>query len=99
MDRGGAQPHYVKETTILRRVAGHPECSWRFTKHALEEMKKDGWTADDVKHAVTNGRIVLQEQKQDVLWRVQGKDIDGNGIQVVVAVDEASITIKVVTTF
>jgi hypothetical protein len=94
-----AQPHYVTETQVLRRVANDPECGWRFTKHALLEMADDGWTADDVKHAVMNGRVVLQEQKQDVLWRVVGTDIDGGQIQVVVAVYESEIEIKVVTTF
>ena len=96
---GAAQPHYVTETQILRRVANDPNCGWRFTRHALQEMGNDGWTADDVKHAVMNGLVILEEQKRDVLWRVLGRDIDGGQIQVVVAVDEWSIKIKVVTTF
>ena len=95
----GATPHYVTETQILRRVANNPDCSWRFTRHALEEMANDGWTADDVRHAVMNGRVVLEEQKQDRLWRVEGKDVDGNRIQVVAAVDEVGIRVKVITTF
>lgn len=69
------------------------------TKHSLEEMANDGRTADDVKHAVTNGQVVLEEQKQDRLWRVEGKDVDGNRIQVVVAAYEAIIQVKVITTF
>jgi hypothetical protein len=95
----GAKPHYVTETQTLRRVASNPDCGWRFTTHALEEMAKDGWTADDVIHAVTNGQVVLEEQKQDRLWRVDGKDVDGNRIQVVVAVYETDIRIKVITAF
>jgi hypothetical protein len=63
------QPHYVTETQVLRRVARDRNCRWRFTTHALEEMDKDGWTADDVKHAATHGRVVLVEQKRDELWR------------------------------
>jgi len=93
------QPLYVTETQVLRQVANHPDCSWRFTKHSLEEMAKDGWTADDVKHAVTNGRVVLVEQKRDELWRVEGRNIDGNRIQVVVAVYEKAVEIKVITAF
>jgi hypothetical protein len=95
----GAKPHYVTETQTLRRVANDPDCSWRFTRHALEEMAKDGWTADDVRHAVMAGQVVLEEQKQDRLWRVEGKDVDGNRIQVVVAVYEALIRVKVITAF
>jgi hypothetical protein len=93
------QPHYVSETTILHKIAGNPECSWIFTKHALEEMAADRWTAADVKFALTNGQVVLHEQKRDLLWRVEGTDIDGGKIRVVVAVNEMAIEIKVVTTF
>jgi hypothetical protein len=39
------------------------------------------------------------EQKKDLLWRVIGSDLDGNKIQVVVAVYETVIAIKIVTTF
>jgi hypothetical protein len=53
----------------------------------------------DVQSALMNGQVTLQEQKQDTLWRVVGKDIDGRTIEVVVAVYEAEIAIKVVTAF
>jgi hypothetical protein len=92
-------PHYVTETQILRKIANNPGCSWRFTTHALEEMAKDGWTAADVQFALMNGQVVLHEQKRDILWRVEGTDIDGGRIQVVVAVYELTIRIKVITTF
>jgi hypothetical protein len=66
----------------------------------LVKLAKGGWTADDVRHAVMNGRVVLEEQaKRDRLWRVEGKDVDGNRIQVVVAVDETNIRVKVITAF
>jgi hypothetical protein len=60
----GAQPHYVTETQILRRVANDPECSWRFTKHSLVAIADDQRTADDVKHGVMGGRVMLVESKQ-----------------------------------
>lgn len=94
-----ALPHYVTETQILRKIARNPKCGWRFTSHALVEMANDGWTADDVQFALMNGQVVLQEQKRDVLWRVEGTDIDGGRIKVVVAVYELTIKIKVITTF
>jgi hypothetical protein len=94
-----AQPHYVTETSTLKRVARDPGCRFVWTTHALDELAKDGRTTDDVETALMNGRVVLHEQKKDLLWRVVGKDIDGNGIQVVVAVDAANLVIKVVTTF
>jgi|SRR5882672_7350993 len=95
----GATPHYVTETQTLRHVARNPGCKWRWTTHALVEIDNDGWTTDDVIHAVRNGRVVLEEQKQDRLWRVEGKDVDGNRVQVVVAVDDVGIRVKVITAF
>jgi hypothetical protein len=94
-----AQPHYVSETQILRRVARNPGCRFIWTRHALVEVKKDGRSTLDVEHALTNGRVILHEIKQDLLWRVIGNDLDGRRVQVVVAVDEEEIAIKMVTTF
>ena len=95
-----AQPHYVTETQILRNVANDPRCRWRFTIHSLEEVAADGRSADDIKHVImTNGQVILQEQKKDILWRVEGRDLDGEKIRVVVAVYEMAVMIKVITTF
>jgi hypothetical protein len=76
-----AQPQYVNETNTLRAIARDKLCRFRWTKHALDEVAKDGRTTDDVEHSLI------------------GKDIDGNRIQVVVAVYEEEITIKIITTF
>ena len=52
-------------------------------------------TQPDVKNAVTNGHVILEEPgKTDLLWRVVGPDLDGNNIKVVVAVYEAEVTVK-----
>lgn len=94
-----AQAHYVSETQILRRVARNPHCRFVWTKHALKAVKDDGRTTQDVETSLTNSQVVLHEQKKDLLWRAKGRDVDGNEIQVVVAVYEEAIIIKVVTTF
>lgn len=94
-----AQPHYVSETQILRRIASDPACRFVWTKHAIKAVADDGRTTLDVEQALTNSRVTLHEQKKDLLWRAVGSDLDGNRVQVVVAVDEAQITIKIVTTF
>ena len=94
------EPHYVHETKILQSVASDPACRWKFTKHALKKMEKNGWSAPDIQNGVMNGQVTLQEDaKQDRLWRVRGRDLDGRRIQIVVAVDEMEVTIKVVTAF
>jgi hypothetical protein len=45
------------------------------------------------------GQVILEELKADVLWRVEGRDLDSAPLRVVVAVYEEAIKIKVVTTF
>ncbi len=91
--------HYVSETQILQRVARDPQCRFRWTFHAQEQMVARRITAEDVIHALMHGHVMLEEYKKDILWRVDGADIDGNQLGVSVAVNESAITIKVVTAF
>ena len=92
-------PNYISETHILRRIANDPDCRWIFTHHAKVEMAKDRRTAPDIQHALMNGHVTLQEFKKDRLWRIEGRDLDGKRVQVVAAVYEDAIAIKVVTSF
>jgi hypothetical protein len=62
-------------------------------------MEADGWTVPDIQFALRNGHVVLQEIKRDILWRVEGADIDGARVTVIAAVYEMTIEIKVVTAF
>jgi hypothetical protein len=93
------QPHYVSETQVLRSVACNANCRYIWTTHALVQMARRKVSAADIEFALMNGQVTLQEQKQDRLWRVTGRDIDGGIIEVVVAVSAEAITIKVVTAF
>ena len=61
--------------------------------------QRDGKSTLDIEHALTNGQVVLQENKKDILWRVIGQDLDGETIEVVAAVYAEEIVIKVVTAF
>jgi Domain of unknown function (DUF4258) len=94
-----AQPHYVTETQILRGIANDTKCRYRFTTHADEQMRRRGITAPDIEHCMMNGHVVLAETKQDILWRVRGKDLDERELEALVVVDETAITIKVITAF
>lgn len=93
------QTHYVTKTQVLCRIARDPAVRFIWTKHAIQAVVDDGRTTHDVEFALMNCQVVWHEQKHDLLWRAVGKDIDGNRIQVVVAVYETEITIKVITTF
>lgn len=90
---------YSAETATCRRVALNPDCRWIFTKHALDRMAERGIEAADVERVLTRGQVVLEERKQDILWRVVGTDVDGRRIEIVAAVSETEIVIKVVTVF
>lgn len=48
---------------------------------------------------LTNGQVILEEFKQDIIWRVAGRDIDNAPLQVEAVVYEESVTIKVITAF
>lgn len=95
-----AQASYVEETAILRRIAQSPNCRVRYTHHALVRMGERFVNAADIECALINGHVTLQEtNKKDILWRVQGRDVDGGKLEVVCAVYDDVIEIKVVTVF
>lgn len=62
-------------------------------------MRERGITAPDVIKVLTKGQVTLHEMKEDLLWRVEGRNVDGEGLEVVVAVYQDIIEIKVVTAF
>lgn len=92
-------PHYVAETQVLRRVASHPDCRLVWTRHALEQMASRGIVAAAVRFVLIHGQVTLHETKRNSLWRVEGRDIDGRRIRVIVSVFEEMVRIKVVTAF
>jgi len=85
------------ETARLRKVFANPSKRFRFTRHSFEEMANDDIFEADIRHVLGGGYVTWIETKTDELWHVEGKDIDGRSIRVIVAVDEAALVIKVVT--
>ena len=94
-----AQIAYQTETAILHGVATDPQCGWKWTRHAEEQMAERGITAPDVQEALMNGYVDIVDRKRDDVWRVKGTDIDGNPLTVACVVDQGQIKIKVVTAF
>jgi hypothetical protein len=62
------QAQYLVETQLLHRVAGNPDCWFRWTDHALQRMGEYGRTADDVIAALTNGHVVRIDVKEDLFF-------------------------------
>jgi hypothetical protein len=85
------------ETARLRRVLDNPNLKWRFTFHALEEMAADDIITADIEKVLRGGVVSWVEQKRDLLWHVEGADVDGRTLRVVIAVEEAMLSVKVIT--
>jgi hypothetical protein len=86
----------------VRRLAKDRDCDFEWKKHALVEMadgKPFPATAPDVVYCLTNGQVILEEYKEDILWRVKGRDLDGRTLQVIIAAYESEKRIKIVTVF
>ena len=92
-----SEPHYVTETQVVKRIVANPGRRFIWTRHALDMMAERSIIEADIVEVLTNGQVVLEERKQDVLWRVRGRDIDDRQLEVVVAAYEEAIEIKVVT--
>ena len=68
---------FKAETEVVRRVAANPDCWFRWTDHAELRMAQYGKTANDVICALINGHVVRVDVYEDVVFRIKGKDIDG----------------------
>ena len=94
--------NYVAERMICRKIASNPRCAWEFRVHALAEMLHDmdpSVTQPDVKHMLMNCHVTLVEYKTDILFRAEGKSLDGRHIKAIVAVFQEQPRIKVITVF
>jgi hypothetical protein len=92
--------NYVLETRKVQRIAANPLCRLIWTKHVEARMAERNIAASAIKRVLTIGQVTLEETaKKDICWRVEGTDLDGRRIEVVVAVYEEAIKIKVITVF
>jgi hypothetical protein len=89
-------PNFHAETMLIRRVASKPDCWFRWMPHAEQRMQEYGHVADDVIVALTNGHVLRVDVQEDIVFRVRGKNIDGEWIEVAAAVLNDN-SIKVIT--
>lgn len=91
---------YRGETAILRSLLEQDDLFWDYRKHALERMTERDISHADVENSLTNGHVTLIETaKRDIVWRVEGKDVDGRKICVHVACFADENRIKIITAF
>ena len=93
----GATPQFAHETQALRHVLKRPDHEFRWSKHALGQMRDRKVTESDVRRVFRLGRVTFVEQKKDELWHVEGRDVDGRSIRIVAHLMEAQLVIKVIT--
>jgi hypothetical protein len=88
---------FKEETALLHRVISNPDHWIRWTEHAEKRMAEYGHTAEDVIEAMKTGQVIRVDVGEDVVFRVRGRNVDGEKLEVAAAVYERIITIKVVT--
>jgi len=92
------QPTFPSETKRIRALASNSSCRFKYTGHALDEMRKDKIERPDVEHALKLARVVRVEQIGfEDTWNCVGSDIDGRKIEVVAVVYEDRILVKIIT--
>lgn len=92
-----AQRPLPAESAIITRLVANPRLSLRFTLHAREQMAERDVIEADVRRILSRGSVTWIENKRDILWHIEGRDVDARALRVVAAVDEFYIVIKVVT--
>ncbi len=60
-------------------------------------MENDDIRADDIDLILSQGRVTWFEVKRDELLHVEGVDVDGRRIRLVVAVYDDELVIKLIT--
>jgi hypothetical protein len=59
-------------------------------------ISKGETTAPDVLYVLMNGQVVLATKDQDVIWEVEGLNLDEKFMRIAVVVFEETITVKII---
>jgi hypothetical protein len=88
---------YQKEHARLHNILADKDREIRFSRHALEEMEADQITAPDVLRVLTTGQVTWFEKKKDDIIHVEGRDVDGRRIRVVVGLRDTVKVLMIIT--
>jgi ABC-type molybdate transport system ATPase subunit len=86
-----------KESAVLSKVMSEGVVRFRYTMHCRKEMAKNNIIEADVRHILKRYGVSWVEWKQDELWHVQGKDVDGRSIRLIIVVNATDVVVKLVT--
>ncbi|MGH7104421.1 MAG: DUF4258 domain-containing protein [Acetobacteraceae bacterium] len=92
-----ASTRLPNETARLHAIVSGGGLRIRFTGHARQEMAKDAITEPDAMQVPKHGRVTWIETKKEEQWHVEGRDVDGKSIRLVVVVYPEEAAVKVIT--
>ncbi|KAI93623.1 hypothetical protein T281_15530 [Rhodomicrobium udaipurense JA643] len=96
--RSRQRTSYEDEGSRLRKLASTPGISLAFSRHAEDEMRKDGIVKLDIANMLKRCMVTkIEDCRDETSWRAEGKDNDGRKIAAEVVVYEDRIRIKIVT--
>lgn len=85
-------------TRRLHELAKRSETGFRYTRHALDEMRADQVSKLDVHYVLKRCPVVRVEQnRMEETWNVRGRDADGRMIEIVLVAYERELKIKIIT--
>lgn len=90
---------FHKELARLHSILRSKGWQIRYSRHALDEMQIDHIYHADVMEVLTKGHVTWFEVKKDDIIHVEGRDLDGRNIRLIVGLRDAVITLKIVTAF
>ncbi|TAJ96985.1 MAG: DUF4258 domain-containing protein [Reyranella sp.] len=88
---------FHEEQRRLVTILTDRHCVIRYSKHATVEMANDAITHADVLKVLRTGQVTWFEIKKDEIIHVEGADIDGRRIRLVVGLRDQAITLQIIT--
>jgi hypothetical protein len=88
---------YAREKGRLDAILADSSHEIWWGSHAPIQMDKRCITHTDVKHVLMNGQVTWFERKKDDIVHVEGGDLDGRQIRVVVGLRDAVGILRIIT--
>lgn len=85
----------MTETEALEAIRGMARAGrYSLSRHARTEMYEAKATEEDVREAMINAKSIRPTEKGR--WRIKGPDLDGDELEVVIAIEDQLIIVTVI---
>lgn len=88
---------FTKEQVRLRGILAHRDHWLIYSPHSRGRQWLREVTEADIRRVLTTGQVTWYEVKIDEIVHVEGRDVNGRRLRVVVALRDHSLTLKVIT--